>query len=156
MKFTAALISAALLLPGHVLAASEYDTCVQEEKTLQAQEKERCSGLSYIFNPSGCFAAQKALKAQQGGKCRNIIRAGETKAAPITPSAPPTVPAPGQTTPAPARTTDAAEKPGSGTEQECDRLKAENVQLKTEIERLRSEIERLGKREKYEKSNNAN
>jgi hypothetical protein len=145
MKFTAALISAALLLPAHVLAASGYDTCVQEEKTLLAQEKKRCSGLSYFLNPSGCFNAQKALKAQQEGKCRDIIRAGEIKPAPIPPSAPPTVPAPAQTTPAPARTTDAAKEPGSGTEQECDRLKAENVRLRAEIERLRAEIEQLGK-----------
>jgi hypothetical protein len=147
MKFTAALISAALLLPGHVLAASGYDTCIQEEKTLLAQEKERCSALSYFLNPSGCFNAQKALKAQQEGKCRDIIKAGEIKPAPI-PSAPPTVPAPAQTTPAPARTTDAAEEPASGTEQECYRLKAENVRLRAEIERLRAEIEQLGKRQK--------
>jgi len=148
MKFTAALISALLLLPGHALAASGYDTCVQEEKTLLAQEKERCSGLSYILNPSGCFAAQKALREQQGGKCRDIIREGEIKAAPIPPFAPPIVPTPAQTTPAPARTTDAAEKPGGGTEQECSRLKTENVRLRAEIERLRAEIEQLGKRQK--------
>ena len=148
MKFIAALISAALLLPGHVLAASGYDACVQEENTLLAQEKERCSGLSYLLNPSGCFSARKALKAQQGGKCRDIIRAGEIKAAPIPPSAPPTVPTPAQTAPAPARTTDAAEEPASGTEQECYRLKAENVRLRAEIERLRAEIEQLGKRQK--------
>ena len=142
MKFTAALISAALLLPGHVLAATGYDTCVQEEKTLQAQEKERCSGLSYIFNPSGCFATRKALKAQQEGKCRDIVKAAEIK------PSPPIVPAPAPATPALPRTMNAAEKPGSGIEQECDRLKAENARLRAEIERLRAEIEQRGKRQK--------
>jgi hypothetical protein len=147
MKCTAALIFAALLLPGHLLAASGYDTCVQEEQTLRAQEKDRCSGLSYILNPSGCFAAQKALKAHREGKCRDIVRAGETKA-PVPPAAPPPVPAPALTAPAPPRTAGAAKEPGTGTEQECDRLKAENARLRAEIERLRAEIDQLGKRQK--------
>jgi len=147
MKFTAALISTTLLLPGHVLAASGYDTCIQEEKTLRAQEKEQCSGLSYLLNPSGCFAAQKALRAHQDGKCREITGAGNINPAPIPPSAPPTVPAPAQPLPAPTRSPDAAKETGSGTEQECDRLKTENVRLKAEIERLRAEIEQLGKRQ---------
>ncbi|HEY6871647.1 MAG TPA: hypothetical protein VI298_02850 [Geobacteraceae bacterium] len=148
MKFTAALVFAALLLPGHVLAASGYDTCVQEEQTLRAQEKDRCSGLRYILNPSGCFAAQKALKAHREGKCRDIIRAGETKAAPIPPAAPPPVSAPARPAPASPRTTDAAKEQGTGAEQECDRLKAENARLRAEIERLRAEIDQLGKRQK--------
>ena len=88
MKAVAVLI-AVLLLPAYVLAAAEYDACVQEEKTLRAQDKDRCSGLSYLLNPSGCFAVQKAIRAYNNGKCPGIIRAGNIQPAPNPPMSPP-------------------------------------------------------------------
>ncbi|HEY6007522.1 MAG TPA: hypothetical protein VIU40_04305, partial [Geobacteraceae bacterium] len=94
MKVIVALASVALLLPGHALAASSYEECIQEERTLRTKEKDRCGGFSYLLNPSGCFVAQKALKAFENGPCPAIIAAGKNKPAPNPPSAQPTVPAP--------------------------------------------------------------
>ena len=62
-----------LLISGNVLAGSEYDRCVKEEKSLKAREASACSGFSYLVNPSGCFATQKVLKEYTStGKCKGI------------------------------------------------------------------------------------
>ncbi|HTG83046.1 MAG TPA: hypothetical protein VL949_13965 [Geobacteraceae bacterium] len=139
MKAVAALVAVALLLPGHVLAASDYERCLQEEATLRKEEKEKCSGLSYLLNPSGCFAAQKAVKAFTSGACPGTIKAGSAQPVPV----PPAPPLPVKTPPAPAAVKDDV-KAGKD---ECDRLWEENVRLKVEVDRLRSEIERLKKQD---------
>jgi hypothetical protein len=42
---------------------------------LRSKEAGNCSGLPYLFNPSGCFASRKALKEFDEGKCTKIGRA---------------------------------------------------------------------------------
>lgn len=53
-------------------AGTGYDNCLREEKALRSRESGACSGMSYLFNPSGCFATQKDLKDYDKGKCRAI------------------------------------------------------------------------------------
>src|SRR5512138_3215456 len=78
-----------LFISGNVLAGGEYDRCIKEEKTLKAREAGDCSGLSYLVNPSGCFATQRALKEYTStGKCRKIGIAENVDF-----SAPPVIPA---------------------------------------------------------------
>jgi len=133
----------ALIFPGHLLAADDYESCIQEEKALQKEEKARCSGLSYLFNPSGCFTAQKALKEFNNGKCRDLIKSGKPVPATVLPPVPPAPPA---TVPAPLQAPVVEKVPEKVPEPDCDRLKAENARLKGEVERLKGEIERLGRK----------
>jgi hypothetical protein len=61
-----------LLIAGNALAGSGYDSCIKAEKELKAEEVSACKGMSYLLNPSSCFAKQKALKEYVAGKCRKI------------------------------------------------------------------------------------
>ena len=135
-----------LLISGNVLAGSEYDRCVKEEKALKAREASDCSGLSYLVNPSGCFATQKALKEYTStGKCRKIGIAEHVDL-----SAPPVTPAKktgsvgnvGTASPVAAKK---AELEVPQQESSYEQLKDENARLKAEINRLKAEIERLRK-----------
>jgi molecular chaperone GrpE (heat shock protein) len=120
------------LQAGAAVAGTAYDRCIAEEKALRTEAADRCSGLSYILNPSGCFIAQKALKAFDCDKCRAIRTSEKTGTEPqsITVAVPP-------------RSDSGHEKaPHEAPEPEPDveQLKAENARLKAEIVRLRAEM----------------
>jgi hypothetical protein len=72
MKILMAASALSLFLAGNALAGSGYDSCIREEKALKAREVEECSGLSYLLNPSACFATQRILKEYKAGKCRQV------------------------------------------------------------------------------------
>jgi len=138
-----------------VAAESGPDDCLQEEKRLRADEVEKCSGMSYIFNPSACFIARKTLDHYTKGTCTPIgdgagaavDRLKPVKTVTPTPAAQPTgvasvLPAeaavPGHVQVTPVKI---VEQP---TEMELLRreiagLKAEFEQLKAEVARMRGE-----------------
>lgn len=125
-----------LLLSGNALAGSEYDKCIKEEKALKIQEARDCSGLSYLLNPSGCFATQKALRnSVSTGKCKNISVAENIDFS--SPSV------------GPAKKSGTAVKDSAPEESQqeslCEQLKDENERLKAEISRLRAENGQLRK-----------
>lgn len=132
----AAIILTLSLSAGTVGAAATPDRCVAQEKALRTEAVEACNGLSYLFNPSGCFTAQKALKAFDGDKCRATVASEQTEPAPpqaVSVAVPP-----------PRR--DLQEKApheAAGTGPDVAQLKAENARLKAEIGRLRAEMEQL-------------
>jgi hypothetical protein len=125
--------------------------------------------MSYLFNPSGCFIARKALKAFDVAACRAAAAPEQTapeppqttpSAAPeppekipaVIPASPKTIPAAvpelPQTTPAavPPPHCDMPERAPRGAavpEPGMAELKAENARLKAEIVRLRAEMEQL-------------
>ena len=133
-----------LLTAGNLLAGSGYDRCIKEESALKAKEKGACSGLSYVLNPTGCFATRKALQEYTtGGKCRKIGSAEQVEL-----SAPPPASPKGSGTVRPVEHVDQAtliqnwpEAPHreAGTAQ----LRDELARLKEEISRLKAENERL-------------
>jgi hypothetical protein len=135
-----------LLISGNVLAGSEYDRCIKEEKSLKAREASACSGFSYLVNPSGCFATQKALQEYTStGKCKEI---GIAEGVDFSP--PPVVPTKkaGSTGTVGGVSPVAVKKPERELPQEessCEQLKDENARLKAEVNRLRAENERLRK-----------
>ena len=133
-------IAAMVLLPsGSALAGDGYDRCVREEKALRAEVVDSCSGLRYLFNPSGCFAARKAVKGYDSDRCKKIGEA-EKVALPSPLAAVPEKkagagPAQPESKPAVPR-----------QESDVEQLKAENDQLKVEITRLKAEIAQLRNR----------
>lgn len=130
-------ISALLLLPsGNALAASEYDKCIKEVNSLKAEETSSCSGFSYIFNPSRCFATRKALKAYTStDKCKKIgiIEMGDLNTPINKPKADLNSPA------------DEIKSEPHVLNTTCDKLKDENVLLREENNRLKTENEQLRK-----------
>lgn len=135
-----------LLISGNVQAGSEYDRCIKEVKSLQAREASACSGFSYLVNPSGCFATQKALKEYTStGKCKEIgIAEG------VDFSSPPVIPTKNAGSTGSAGTVSPAavkksERELPQQENSCEQLKDENARLKAEINRLKAENERLTK-----------
>lgn len=135
-----------LLISGNVLAGSEYDNCMKEERSLKAREVGACSGFSYLVNPSGCFATQKALKEYTStGKCKKI---GIAEGVDFSP--PPVIP----TKTAGSTGTVSGVSPAAVKQSELElpqqensyeQLKDENARLKVEINRLKAENERLRK-----------
>jgi hypothetical protein len=75
MKYTPMVCLLIALISTNVFAGERYDQCLKEEKKLKAQEAGDCSGMKYLFNPSGCFATRKVLKEYTAGKCREIGKA---------------------------------------------------------------------------------
>lgn len=133
-----------LLLSGNVLAGSEYDRCIKEEKSLKAREADACSGFSYLVNPSGCFAIQKTLKEYTStGKCKKI---GVAEGVDF--STPPVMPmkktGSGKADSVSPTAVKKSEPEVPQQESSCEQLKDENARLKAEINRLRAENERLG------------
>ncbi len=140
------LILSALLLSmaGNLMAGSGYDRCVKEEAALKAKEKDACSGLSYVLNPSGCFATRKALKEYASGKCRKIgvsekVDLNAPAVVPAKNNTPaPTVERAGQAAPVkPAPELPPKEIARERPEDEISRLKEEIGRLTAENERLR-------------------
>jgi len=73
-----------------VAAEIRPDDCSQEEQRLRADEAEKCSGMSYIFNPNACFAARKRLDHYASGVCKpgdNGTSAAVGSQAPVKPEA---------------------------------------------------------------------
>ena len=135
-----------LLLAGNVLAGSEYDKCIREENALKAEESGNCSGFSYIFNPNGCFAAQKALKKYTStDKCRKIgiVEHVDLSAPPVASAAKPgSIDKIGSVSPVDVKKPEHTLPQQEGT---CEQLKEENQRLKAEISRLKTENEQLRK-----------
>jgi hypothetical protein len=135
-----------LLISGNVLAGSEYDRCIKEEKSLKAREASACSGFSYLVNPSGCFATQKALKEYTStGKCKEI---GNAEGVDF--SSPPVIPTKKAGSTGTAGTVSPAavkksEREVPQPESSCEQLKDENARLRAEVSRLKAENERLRK-----------
>lgn len=139
MKKTMTISALLLLIAGNAVAGVEYDKCIQEEKALKSEEITDCSGLSYMFNPSGCFATRKKLKEYISGKCKKI---GITENVDFNVQA---------VTPEKKNGT-AGGVSVKKTEPEVvqqktaiEQLKAENARLKAEIGRLKTENEGLRK-----------
>jgi hypothetical protein len=146
------IVSAVLLLiSGNALAGSSYDECIKKEKAMKAQEADDCSGLKYLFNPSGCFATRKALKEYAAGKCRQV---GVTENVDF--NAPKIISE--KKVPSPVNTissvpvisgADVSEKKEISEkplqEFTLEQLKEENVRLKAEISRLKKENDQLRK-----------
>ncbi len=61
----------------------DYDACLKQQQSLKSKEFSSCSGLQYLFNPSGCFATRKALKEFDEGKCTKIGRVEKILPGPI-------------------------------------------------------------------------
>lgn len=151
------LVMALLLLtPAVVLAGSGYDVCQAEEKRLRAEEAQKCSGASYIFNPSDCFNTRKKLGPYNRGKCREVAgREGVPLPLPVKPG--------GGDRPVAARDAAAAAVPAEPTStqpsgdaavydsrSEIERLQTELAELKGELLRLKEEVSRL----RLERGNN--
>ena len=136
MKKVLALVAMVLLPSGSALAGDGYDRCVREEKVLRAEVVDSCSGVRYLFNPSGCFAAQKAVKGYDNDRCKKIGEA-EKVAAPSPPAAVPEK----KVGAGPAQPEDKPAVPRQ--ESDVEQLKTENDQLKAEITRLKAEIIQL-------------
>jgi hypothetical protein len=133
-----------LLIAGNALAGSEYDKCVADENTLKARETADCKGLSYLLNPSACFAAQKALKEYAGGKCRKIgiaenVDFSVQKAIPEKKTV--SVSRPNNSSINQKKTETEAPQQVLTT----DQLKDENARLRAEVIRLKAENELLKK-----------
>jgi hypothetical protein len=130
-----AFIMALSLAAGTAVAGTEYDRCSAEEQTLRTEAVDRCSGFSYLLNPSGCFIAQKALKAFNGDKCRALK--------PVELPVPATPPETAVEPPRSVKVDTQAPLEAAVPEPDTAQLKAENARLKAEIVRLRAEMEQL-------------
>jgi hypothetical protein len=153
-QYLTVVISVGLVLASTVaIAGSGSDACRQEEQRLRAEEAERCSSVGYVFNPSACFNARKALLPYTKGKCRNLAAAegGAELMAPVA-AAPAPSPAPAPparvapavdavptTPPAPRVTTGQS----TAAQSELELLKGEIAELRAEMKRLQEEISRL-------------
>jgi hypothetical protein len=129
-----------LLISGNALAGVEYDRCVNEEKSLKAQEVSNCGGLRYLLNPSGCFATRKALKEYASGKCKEIGTA-ESVDFSVQKKVVPEKKYIGEAGTRQKRIE--TELPQQATT--IEQLKEENARLKAEIIRLKTENEQLRK-----------
>jgi len=133
---SAALILALSLQAGTAVAAATPDRCAAQEKALRTEAEKACSGLSYLFNPSGCFIARKALAAFDVDTCRASAAPAQTL----------TVQPQASAAAVPPPRSDMQEKAPHGaavSEPDPAQLKAENARLKAEIVRLRAELEQL-------------
>lgn len=146
MRINLILSALLLLISGNVLAGTEYDNCIKKQNALKTQEASNCNGLSYLLNPSACFATRKALTEYTStGKCNKI---GITEN--VNFSVPPVIPArnPASTSKVDGANPVAVKKSESEAppqESTYEQLKDENSRLKTEINRLKAENEKLRK-----------
>jgi len=142
------------LLWGDGWGANAQGDCLKEEEQLRAQEAEQCSGFSYLFNPSACIKARKALDAFKAEQCQLPAR-GEQHQQPAAPAALPAESAPRATTatqpapvteslPEPVKIADAAIVPDS----DIDQLRREIVALRAEVQQLRKEVAAIKGRKK--------
>lgn len=148
------LTVAALLLLHSVdaLAGSGYDRCIREQNALKTEENSACNGMRYLFNPSACFATQRALREYTStGKCKKIGRAENVDfgvpAAPAVPQVPAATPVPAAKTAASVNPAAAIQSSSETPQPEttCEQLKDENARLKAEVSRLTAENEQFRK-----------
>lgn len=141
-----------LLVVAATAAESRSADCSQEEQRLRADEAEKCSGMSYIFNPNACFAARKRLDYYDSGACKHAddgAAAAVGRHEPVRPdTATPSVPSSGGGAVVPAKTgvtghihISPVKSAGQATEVEL--LRREIAGLKAQIEQLQAEIARL-------------
>ena len=137
-----------LALPVSGLAGSEYDRCIKEEKILKDREAGDCSGLSYLFNPSGCFATRKALREYTPGKCRDIGKAEHVEFSIQAPVSEKKRGATSRVITAATPVNDTADRVETEMVPQLislEQLQDENARLKSEVKRLKSENEQLKK-----------
>jgi len=137
------LLALLLLTPALSLAGSGYDACLSEEKRLRSDEAQKCSGASYIFNPSDCFNTRKALGPYSRGKCREGISLPDK----VEPGGLDRQGAGGKdaaatTVPTPAIDGAVIYDPRA----EIERLQGELAELKAELLRLKDEVSRIRQR----------
>jgi len=139
-----------LLTPAVVLAGSGYDACQAEEKRLRAEEVQKCSGASYIFNPSDCFNTRKALGSYSRGKCREVAgREGVQLPETVKPGRLERQGADAAATAIPTAVKDVQSTGGAvvyDPRAEIERLQTELAELKAELLRLKEEVYRLRQR----------
>lgn len=129
-----------LLISANAFGGSEYDKCIKEENALKAQEANDCSGLSYLFNPSGCFATQKLLKKYTATeKCKKIGVAENVDF-----NTPAVIPVKKVNDVNPVAVKKSVHE-STHNEIGCEQLKDENLRLKEENNRLKAENEQLRK-----------
>jgi hypothetical protein len=133
---SAAMILVLTLQAGAAVAAAPPDRCGTREQALRTEAESACSGLSYLFNPSGCFIARKALAAFDVETCRANAAPEQTPTGPPEPIAA-AVPPPRSDVQEQAPREAAPPKPN------VEQLQAEIARLKAEIARLRGEMEQL-------------
>ncbi|NVN98049.1 MAG: hypothetical protein HXX17_01915 [Geobacteraceae bacterium] len=129
-----------LLMSGNVRAGNEFDKCIQDEKSLKAEETSSCSGLNYVFNPNACFATRKELKKYTStDKCTKIgiVENVDVKTPPVAPVE--QVKAKDQVD------INKAAPEIQSHKSYCEQLKDENILLKEEVYRLIVENEQLRK-----------
>jgi len=159
MKHTVTICALLLWATGSAMAGSGYDACLQEEKELKAKESASCGGLSYLLNPSPCYATRRVLKEYKAGKCREIgvaegvdftVRpAVPERIAPPSPVSLPQRPAKPET----PRVETVREAPPVQHQKSAvtlEGLQTENTRLRAEITRLKNENEQLRKRRPQE------
>jgi len=148
MKTILVLSALFLLITGTALAGSGYDNCIKEEKALKAEEVSACGGLSYLLNPSSCFAKRKLLKEYSAGKCRKIGAAENVDFSAVTviPEKKDIIIGTGSRVSTPASATAIKAAPGAVQgETTLEQLKEENTRLKAEVIRLTTELEQYTK-----------
>ncbi|MDA8427722.1 MAG: hypothetical protein M0T70_00520 [Geobacteraceae bacterium] len=128
-----------LLISGTALAGVGYDQCRHQEKLLKAQAVSDCKGLRYLFDPSACFATQKALKEYTSGKCKKIgiDEHVDFSVQPVIPKK--------TTLSEPAPLQKKIEPSAAPQTTTLEQLKEENLHLRAEVIRLKAENEQLRK-----------
>jgi uncharacterized small protein (DUF1192 family) len=141
----AALILALSLQAVTAAAAAAPDRCDAREEALRTEAENACSGLSYLFNPSGCFIARKAMQAFDDDKCRADAAPAQTVTAPprTTTEAVPPQASEAAVPPPRSDTQEKAQHGAAVPEPNVAQLKEEIARLKAEIVRLRAEMEQL-------------
>lgn len=146
MKATAVFLAAihALLAVPAAFGNSDHDLCLQEEKRLRSEQADLCSSMGYLFNPSACINARKALIRHENGKCRQAV-AGEMDEqgkAVIKPPAESPLHGDGDTSTT-AVIAAAVQAKESSVSAEMDSMRRDIEEMKAELRLLRQEIERL-------------
>jgi len=143
---------AVCLLSAQGWGGGGYDACLREEKRLQAEEADQCSGMSYFFNPSACFNTRKALAPFSNGKCRDVaaqegvVQQVKPAAAPL-----PAEPATGSHAATEAQSQPQPESPpvallgGLVSPAELEQLRNDIDKMQAELQRLKDELIRLMK-----------
>jgi cytochrome c556 len=132
----AAMILVVSLQAGAAVAAASPDRCAAREQAFRTEAESACSGLSYLFNPSGCFIARKALAAFDVATCRANAAPEQMPTGPPEPIA----------AAVPPLRSDLQEKApcqAAAPKPDVEQLQAEIARLKAEIARLKGEMEQL-------------
>jgi hypothetical protein len=117
--------------------------CRAEAESLRTNEAEMCSDFGYLFNPSACIRARKALDSYTAGECRQP--AAELPQLQALPAVHPVESAPPATVVSnPAPVAGSLPKPGK-TSAVAAVSESETEQLRREITALRAEVQQLSR-----------